>query len=149
MASFLKCRSAKRYNFSANDHRGGAKSKKSFTSWLPASSASSSSGRRRGTAVSVGHNTLCGSRLHHTTANQVRARFARPVPVDIAALHPRKPMMICQCDHLWQMKGLERNGPQETPGLAMNVVVSLVLLRAKTKLIKWNAHCVIWKSAKT
>ena len=72
------------------------------------------------------------------------------VPVDIAALHPRKPMMICQCDHLWQMKGLERNGPQETPGLAMiNVVVSLVLLRAKTELIKWNAHCVICKSAKT
>ena len=76
-------------------------------------------------------------------------RSARPVPIDSRPA-PKEtdddlPMRSPVAD-----ERPRRNGPQETPGLAMiNVVVSLVLLRAKTELIKWNAHCVIWKSAKT
>ena len=70
-------------------------------------------------------------------------RSARPVPIDSRPA-PKEtdddlPMRSPVAD-----ERPRRNGPQETPGLAMNVVVSLVLLRAKPKLIKWTPDCT-WK----
>ena len=68
-------------------------------------------------------------------------RYSRPAPKETDDDLPMRPPVA---DERPRKKRAARNS-----GLAMNVVVSVVLLRAKTKLINWNAHCVIWKSAKT